>query len=488
MRALRPYQDKAVQSLAQSLRTGHKHPLLMLPTGGGKTLTAAHIVQRALDKGNRVTFCVPTISLIDQTVQAFWDEGIRDVGVIQADHPMTNAWRPVQVASLQTLGRRDRPSTDLVIVDEAHQVFKAVPEWMAAEPDLRFVGLSATPWTIGLGKIYDDLIVAARMTELIEAGYLSKFRVFAPSHPDLSGVHVRAGDYAEDELADAMSKPEITADVVKTWLALAENRPTLVFGVNRAHAQQLHRDFEAAGVASAYIDAYTDRHERDAVRRSFHDGDIRVVCNIGTLTVGIDWDVRCLVLARPTKSEALYQQIVGRALRVAEGKEDALILDHSDTTLELGFVTDIHHDILSTGTRRENSGSGKDKTPRKPKECPACHRLKPVGIHVCPSCGFAPVHVAEIEVHEGELVQMKGRKAPDDMATKQIWYSGLLWIAKDRGYKSGWAAQKFKVKFGVWPAHSLSEVHQPPPMAVRNWVKAQAIAWAAVQKKSQHAA
>jgi DNA repair protein RadD len=488
MRSLRPYQAEAVDSLVRSLKSGHKHPLLMLPTGAGKTLTAAHIVQRALDKGNRVTFCVPTISLIDQTAKAFFDEGIRDIGVMQADHPLTNGWRPVQVASLQTLSRRDLPATDMVIVDEAHLVHKIVPQWMAAAPDLRFIGLSATPWTRGLGKVYDDLIVAAKIGQLIEEGYLSKFRVFAPSHPDLSAVPTRMGDYAEDELADAMSKPEITADVVKTWLALGENRPTLVFGVNRAHASQLHREFEAAGVPSAYVDAHTDRDQREAIRRAFHDGDVRVVCNIGTLTTGVDWDVRCLVLARPTKSEALYQQIVGRALRTADGKADALILDHSDTTMNLGFITDIHHDRLNDGEKKPASVDVREKKPRLPTECSACHFVKPVGVHVCPSCGFAPARKAEVEVKQGELVQMSGKRPAIDMATKQIWYSGLLWLAKDRGYKPGWAAQKFKAKFGMWPASGLHEIPSEPATAIRNWVKSQAIAWAAMQRKNQNAA
>jgi DNA repair protein RadD len=485
MRPLRPHQELGLTSVRLSLATGHRRPILMLPTGGGKTLLAAHIVQRALDKGNRVTFCVPTISLIDQTVKAFWDEGIQNVGVIQADHPMTNSWRPVQVASVQTLARRDLPTTDLVIVDEAHLVHKSILGWMAAEPDLKFIGLSATPWTKGLGKHYDDLIIAARIGDLIEAGYLSEFRVFAPSHPDLSGVTSVAGDYHEGQLADAMSKPELTADVVKTWLELGENRPTLCFGVNRAHARQLQHDFEAAGVSTAYVDAFTDRDERESIRKAFHDGDVRVVCNIGTLTTGVDWDVRCLILARPTKSEALYQQIVGRALRTAEGKQDALILDHSDTTLSLGFVTDIHHDALDIGRRKEASGSTRKEVVRVPKECPKCAFVKPIGVHKCSHCGFAPERKAEVEVATGALQQLGGKKAQVDMATKQIWLSGLLWIARDRHYKPGWAARKFKDKFGVWPAHSLAEVAKPAPTAVLNWVKSEQIRYAQGQKKAR---
>ena len=166
--------------------------MLQAPTGFGKTLTAAHIIQRALDKGHAVIFTVPALSLIDQTVAALEAEGIDCVGVMQADHERTDASQPVQVCSVQTIARRTKPSAGLVLIDEAHLSFKAIHEWMAdpAWARVPFVGLSATPWTKGLGKHYDDLIVAATTASLIAQGYLSKFIVYAPSEPDLvSGEH-----------------------------------------------------------------------------------------------------------------------------------------------------------------------------------------------------------------------------------------------------------------------------------------------------------
>jgi superfamily II DNA or RNA helicase len=487
MRPLRDYQQQALGDLRWSLKTGHKRPLLLCPTGGGKTLTAAAAIQSALDKGKRVAFCVPSIGLIDQTVDAFRAEGIHDIGVMQADHPGLNPEARVQVISEATLLRRQRPEVDLVFVDECHQVHKAILSWMADKPNLPFIGLSATPWTKGLGKYYDDLIVAAKMQELIDAKHLSPFRAYAPTHPDLSGVRDVGGDYHEGELAEVMSKPELTADVVANYLAKGENRPALCFGVNRAHAYQLYQDFERAGVPAAYVDAHTDRTQREAVKRAFHDGDIRVVCNIGTLTTGIDWDVRCLILARPTKSEALYQQIVGRALRTADGKDDALIFDHSDTTLRLGFVTDIHHDALDMGSRKTSKSSLKhEKPPKLPKECPSCHFVKPAGIHTCPECGFEPKRTSDVGTIDGDLVQLSGKKAPPvTMEVKQHWYGALIWIAKERHYKPGWAARKYHDKFGVWPANSMPERAEAPSTQVRNWVKSQQIAWAKGQQKGQ---
>ena len=311
------FQQQAIDDTYRSMATGHRHPMLCMPTGAGKTETAVRIVQRALAKSRRVTFVVPAIELIDQTVARFAKYGVTSVGVIQADHPATDSRQPVQIASVQTLARRALPDTDLVIVDEAHQAFKVIFRWMAEQTTLPFIGLSATPWTKGLGRHYDNLIRPVTLAQLIDRGRLTPFRVFAPSHPDLAGVKTVRGDYDETQLADAMDKPSLTADIVSTWLQRGESRPTLCFAVNRAHARSLAAQFEAAGVTTGYVDGFTDRDERKVVADAFAAGRVKVVVNVGVLTTGVDWDVRCIILARPTKSEMLFVQIIGRALRTA---------------------------------------------------------------------------------------------------------------------------------------------------------------------------
>jgi DNA repair protein RadD len=239
LRPLRPHQDCALDALRSSLAAGRRRPMLQAPTGFGKTLTAAHIIQRALDKDKRVAFTVPAISLINQTVAAIEAEGIHCVGVMQGIDERTDREQPVQVASIQTLARRKRPDVDLVIVDEAHQLHREVFRWMKDCPQIPFIGLSATPWARGLGKYYDDLIIAATPADLIRDGYLSPFVVFAPSEPDLADVRTIAGDFHEGELAAAMDKAAITGDIVDTWLRRGEGRSTFCFCVNRRHAQHI---------------------------------------------------------------------------------------------------------------------------------------------------------------------------------------------------------------------------------------------------------
>ena len=227
--------------------------MLQAPTGYGKTVVAGAIIQSALDKGKRVVITVPAIELIDQTVKAFGDEGILNVGVIQANHLLTNADAPVQVASVQTLERRTFPKADLVLVDEAHRDFKLFHRWFEDEAwaGCRSLAERDALDPRVLGRLYDTLIVSATTKDLIAKGFLAPFRVFAPSHPDLTGVRTVAGDYHEGDLSKAMDKRELVADVVTTWLAKAERRPTLVFAVDRAHAKTSSSSFMAAGSTPA---------------------------------------------------------------------------------------------------------------------------------------------------------------------------------------------------------------------------------------------
>ena len=471
---LRPHQVAALDMIRQSAGKGNRRIVCTMPTGAGKTVTAAKLIERALAKGNRAIFTAPAISLIDQTVHAFEAEGVRDIGVMQANHPRTNAWARVQVASVQTLARRDIPDASLVIVDECHIRSQAIDDLMAERPDVFFIGLSATPWAKGMGLRWQDLVVPVTIGELIDAGFLSQFVAYAPDVPDLSGVKVRAGEYVESGLAEVMGDAALMGSVVQTWLERGEDRPTLCFAVNRAHAADLQAEFERHGIAAGYVDAMTDRVERDHINRRFRAGDIRVICSVRTMTTGVDLPVSCIIDAAPTKSEMLHVQKIGRGLRVNDGTEDLIILDHAGNSLRLGLVTDIVRRTLDKsepGEKAEREASAE----KLPKPCVACATLH-VG-RLCPSCGHERRPVAGIESADGDLVEITGRKGKPSMADKQLFWSMALWLDRERGKGGKLAKGLYKGRFDVWPK-GLNDTPTAPDAAFMSYEKSRRIAYA----------
>jgi DNA repair protein RadD len=471
---LRPHQIEALRLVKLSAGKGNRRIVCQMPTGAGKTVTAAKLIASAMAKGNSSIFTVPALSLINQTVDAFEAEGVTGIGVMQANHPRTDPKAMVQVASVQTLARRDIPQAAVVIVDECHIRAAVVEKLMDQRPDVFFIGLSATPWADGMGERWQDLVIPVTIGDLIEAGMLSRFTAYAPDVPDLRGVKIKAGEYAEAGLERVMGDAKLIGSVTQTWLEKADNRPTLCFGVNRAHAAAMSAEFQRHGVATAYVDAFTDMAERSFINEQFRRGDIKVICSVRTMTTGVDLAVSCIIDAAPTRSEMLHVQKIGRGLRVNPGTEDCLILDHAGNSIRLGLVTDIYHDTLSTDKRAEK-GETKPAEEKLPKPCPACGVLH-TGM-TCPACGNERRPSGRVATADGELVQIAGGLPRATLADKQTFWSMALWLDAERGRGGKLAKGMFKGKFGVWP-NRLHDTPLPPDRAFLNYDKSRRIAYA----------
>ncbi|KSP23808.2 DEAD/DEAH box helicase family protein [Pseudomonas aeruginosa] len=329
---LRQYQSDALNDLRRGIRDGHLVQMLMAPTGAGKTTIASAMKIGACAKGKRAFFIVDSLELVDQAAKRFYEDGL-EAGVIQGDHSWTDYSKPIQVCTIQTLRSRwkdlaDHLKPDLVVIDEAHVLHKMHQEIITECVDRKIpvIGLSATPFRKGLGRVFGRLVVSATLAELTDQGFLVPAHCYAPSIPDLKGIKTSTdGDWAEDALAEVMGSAKIMGDVVTNWLQLAKGRQTVVFGCNVAHSRELARQFTEAGILAAHVDGYMDELERAKIIKNFRHGSIRVLCNVAVLTKGFDApETSCVVLARPTKSLMMHYQMMGRGLRTADGKKDCL--------------------------------------------------------------------------------------------------------------------------------------------------------------------
>lgn len=497
---LREHQQRACDDINQAFREGNNRVVLEALTGFGKTGLACHLIdahlraQAAGEKMRRVIFTAPAISLIDQTVDRFRSYGIPlgDIGVLQASHPLTNAMRPVQIASVQTLARREIPRATFVVIDEVHQRFDSIDNWMdnSAWERVPFLGLSATPWSKGLGRRWQKLVKTEELPELTEKGWFKKLRYFRPSKLDTSNVRITAGDYNEKDLSEASRQVHILSDAVKRWMELGQNRPTIAFCVDRCHAKSLQERFEESRIPCGYIDGTMDRAARDKVEAELRAGHIKIVASVGCLTTGVDWPyVSCILWARKTRSKILWIQGIGRGLRPHTSASDCILIDCVGNE-ELGHPYDVRQGYLDDGSKAHAEHAKREKADvTAAKQCPKCKIMKPAGKRTCPECGHTPPVYTRVVEGDARLVELApGGKhvnapPPETQEQRQAWYDSLAVLANARGYKRGWVAYCYKDRFGAWPSahrileHGAETRHRPgSSMAqVDSWVRARAI-------------
>jgi superfamily II DNA or RNA helicase len=474
---LRNYQVGAVKNTYGSLKQ-HTATMLQMPTGSGKTHVAMEIIKHGLRHDRRVMFGVDRLTLLDQTLDKFYEEGI-PFGVTQGDHPMTNPSAPVQIASMQTLQRRGKkswPHFDLAIIDEAHTNYNIIGEMITTWSLLKYIGLSATPFTRGLGLIWNDLVVATTTGQLIEEGYLSDYDAYGPSTPDLTGVRRSGSDYSAPDLEERMM--DLTGDITAHYLSMANGMKGLYFTPTVAFAQHMAQQFKHQGIDAEYVCGHDSEERRKDVMDRYATGQIKVVFNCEVLTKGFDQpDIMVGGLCRPTRSLSLHIQMLGRFLRTHPTKDKALILDHAGNIERLGYPDDPLPTTLDMGEPGENSDT-RDRDEPTPWNCPKCHHLCPAGTIECMICGYTRQRQErEVTVLDGVLQKLEGRTRMSGKELKQDVYSQLCGIAEARGYAAGWVAHKYRELFEVWPRGVQWSV-KPASEELKRWITHKQIAYA----------
>ena len=487
---LRQYQSDTLEALRNGFAMGNRSQILYAPTGAGKTEMAIALLEAVKKKGNKAAMLLDRIVLCEQTSQRLNGYDI-DHGVMQSGHWRYRPYENIQVCSAQTLEKRgDFPGLDLLIVDEAHQTRQQTMEFIKNNPHIRVIGLTATPFTKGLGKTYSNVVSTVTTKQLVDKKFLVPLRVFISTEIDMEGAKKVAGEWSQRETTKRGMK--ITGDIVAEWIkktheVFGKPMKTIIFCSGVEHGTDLSRKFAEHGynfVSISYKD--DDQFKADAIEDfSKPDTEIHGLIATDILTKGFDVpDVVIGVSARPfSKSLSSHIQQMGRVMRSYEGKEFALWLDHSGNYLRFRGDWD---EVYENGVQELDDGREKVKkepTEKEKKEskCPICQHLWPSGSDTCTNCGHVREKKNKVEVEAGVMQELTGAMTRED---KQEWWSQLQWFVANEGKSPGWASHTYKDKFGVWPVN-LSDNISTPSMEVTKFVEAKKRAYIRAIKRGK---
>lgn len=418
--SLRPYQVRTVAAARAQFRSGRRAVLVVSPTGSGKTVIAAAVVEAAIERGTRVLFGAHRVELLDQTVRKLASAGIVDVRIIRADRDDGRADAPVIVASVPTLAGkrwRDRlPEAGLVILDEAHH--SVSDSWLGIATryrSSRLLGFTATPIrgdNAGLGEAFDALVVGATVRELTELGHLVPLRTWAP--------------------AQVLDSGRLALTPLEAYRRHADGRRAIVFATRVQDAERHAAELNAGGVSAAAVHAQLSDEMRASVLARFVAGELRAVTNVDLWTEGTDIPAAdaCILACSPGHVGRLIQ-MAGRVLRPSPetGKKDAVLVDLCGSVLV--------HGTPEMDREYTLDGRGISRVDRLAiRQCPTCGGVFEAGPAVCTVCGAAmPAAARKALRSTGEGVEELG-----DLAGKRaaVLRRNLEAVAARRGYSAGW--------------------------------------------------
>ena len=400
---LRDYQIEAVQEVLKAW-SSFKRVCVQSPTGSGKSLIIAALILDFACRGEPILLVAHKVELIRQLQDHVKHWTGLEAGIIANKSVFKpNPSALIQVASIQALARKrphNLPSASLVVIDEAHH--SSAPSYgrlFSHYESSYILGVTATPTRLdgkglrflhnGIGG-FEVLVKGMGVRELIERGYLAEYRVYQSQtilDPRSAGVHSRCGDYVQQELETLALNNLTPEEIVDTYVEVAPNKRAIVYPVSVELSQIYAQSFNERGIAAAHLDCFTSAKKRKRIIDSFRSGEILILCQHSIVIEGLDLpSIECVIIARPTKSMTFWFQAIGRALRPAEGKEYATIIDCTTNVLELPWIDEeIEWSLDAVSLKKKNQGSF---------QCQHCRHIwrlnqgeKKQCWTICPSCG-----------------------------------------------------------------------------------------------------
>lgn len=399
---LRPYQKEAIDSTFRYFADNDGNPLIVLPTGTGKSVVIAEFCRQTLTDWPDTKILVVTHvrELIKQNhdeLKTLWPEapaGINSAGLKKRDYDPS-----IVFCGIQSVHKKASKfvKVDLVLIDEVHLVPRKtntmyqrfLSNLKIMNPHMRVIGLTATPYRLDSGllhtgkeALFDAVSYEAELKDMVDQGYLTRLMSKQPkTRLDVSSVSIRGGEFVAGELERAVDRTDVNESVVREIVVLgAERKSWLIFCAGVKHATHIAEIVRRYGVSCETIFGDTPSAERDRIVRDFKAGKIRALASMGVLTTGFNAPiVDLLAVLRPTESTGLYIQIMGRGMRNSPGKEDCLVLDFAGNIARHGPV-----DRVNPKKPRQSDGEGVAPT----KTCPKCQSIVFAGTSECPDCGY----------------------------------------------------------------------------------------------------
>jgi DNA repair protein RadD len=471
MLELRPYQLDAVQALYNwfaNHETGN--PLLVLPTGSGKSLVQAKVCEDAMQFANqRILLLTHVRELVSQNYSALLKLlPEANVGIYSAGLNKRQAHNKITFASIQSVYKKSEVIgwRDLILIDEAHLISDSdsgmyrtfLSGMQAINPGLRVIGLSATPYRLRSGylhtgedAIFSDIAYDLPLTKLVKDKFLSPLiSKGAIAHGETDKLAIQAGEFSIKEALNEFDNDRMTNAAIKELLSYGAERKTwLIFCITIDHAEHVRDKLNELSIKTETISERTPKPERDSILSAFKNGNIRAITNVSVLTTGFDApNIDMICLLRPTMSPGLLTQMCGRGMRLSPGKENCLILDFAQNFERHGPIT---HIVPQDGSRKK-------KEIREGKICPKCQSVCAVDQKECEDCGYI------FEGHERKIKHATKASSAAPMSNEPVISEIPQW------FKVLTTTYEPNIKFGQTEPSSLRVMYKTPHAWVSEWV------------------